>query len=536
MKLKYTSLFIALAGLLFSSCKEEKTVFENPYDGGKEPLGIVTNPQQVPVPESGTAGTIVSIAATGLEKHKDKLIFQFNGQEAEIMDVTASGIKVKVPGKASSGITSFVVDGQLIFGPTFTVLGKVNIDPTFATTIGANNTVTKAIPLQNGNLILLGDFTNYDNRGIVKPIRRITRVFANGGWDRSFLGGEGANGQLNSLAMLGGFYYIAGSLGGYAQQGGINRITKITPSGTLDTMEVITYLQKSRYVPKFNGGVNGTINNVYSFNGKIIATGEFSYYLRRRYDQPTYKYLDSTITDSTDVRQLARFDENGKLDSTWRFDKNAVGYRGTLGRSLPGGNGVLNSLMHEDGKILCYGQFTTFDNTNVGRIVRLNPDGMIDQTFNVGGVGADDWIFNINYDKISNKYIVAGRFRTFNGKQSVNIVRLNYDGTVDASFSPKAFTAGNPGYAKILSDGLIVVSGDFRTYDGVIRNGFLIMNPDGSLADGYNTVGNVSGSWQKFFDVYETTSADGKRALLIMGSFYSFDNKPRNNIIRVTLE
>lgn len=537
MKLKYTSLFIALAGILFSSCEKQKTVFENPYDGGKEPLGIVVNAQQVPVPESGIAGTEVTIAAKGLKKHEGSLKFQFNGQEAKIVKVTDEGIIVEVPGKASSGVTSFVVDGQLVFGPKFTVTGKVNLDPTFATTIGANGAVLKAIPLTGGNLMLLGDFTNYDNKGIVKRINRITRVFADGTWDRSLLSGEGANGTVTSLASLGGFFYIGGSFGGYAQQGGgVNRITKITTSGTIDTMQVTTYLLKTRFVPKFNGGVNSRINSVYSFGGKIIATGDFSYYLRRRFDQPSYKYQDSTITDSTDVRQLARFDENGKLDSTWRFDKTAVGYRGTLGKSWPGGNGQLWSLMHEDGKLLCWGRFTTFDNTTVGRIVRLKPDGTIDPTFNPGGAGADDWIDNITYDAKTNKYIAAGRFKSFNGVSSVNIVRLNYDGSVDQSFAPKIFTAGQPIYAKILSDGLIVISGDFRTYDGVIRNGFLITNPDGTLADGYNTIGNVSGSAQKFYDVYETKSADNKRALLLMGSFYSFDNEPRNNIIRVTLE
>ena len=536
MKLKYTSLFTIGILLMFGSCKEEKTVFENPYEGAKEPLGIVTNAQQIPIPESGIAGTEVTIAATGLLKHKDKLQFQFNGEEAQIVSVTETGIKVKVPAKASSGITSFVVDGQLVFGPNFTVNGKVKIDPTFATTIGTNGPVLRAIPLTGGNLMLLGDFTNYDNRGLVRPINRITRVFANGAWDRSFLSGTAAHGTVTSLASLGGFFYIAGNFGGYAQQGGINRITKIAPSGILDTMEIKTYLEKSRYVARFNGGVNNTINNVYAFNGKIIAVGNFTYYLRRRFDKPTVKYQDSIITDSTDVRQLARYDENGKLDSTWRFDKMAPGYGGTLGKSLPGGNGPINSLMHEDGKILCFGQFSTFDNVNKGRIVRLTPDGMIDPTFNAGGAGADDFIYNVTYDKKSNKYIAVGRFRTYNGTPSLNMVRLNYDGTVDQSFSPKIFTAGQPYYAKILSDGLIVVSGDFRTYDTVVRNGFMILNPDGSLADGYNTIGNVAGSTQKFFDVYETVSADNKRALLIMGSFYSFDNKPRNNIVRVTLE
>ena len=536
MNFKHTYLFIALAVALMAGCKEEKEVFDNPYADGKEALGIVTNAQKIPVPASGIAGTVVSIAATGLMDHKDALKFQFNGQDAEIVSVSAAGIQVKVPAQASSGVTSFLVNGQLVFGPNFTVVGKVNIDPTFNTIVGTNSTVVKAIPLPNGSFMLLGDFTNYDNKNIIQRIGRITRIFADGTWDRSLLSGGGANSELRGLASLGGYYYIGGAFTGYAQQGsGIFRIARITTAGVIDTMAVTTYEKKTRYVSTFNGGVNGGINSLYTFGGKLIATGDFNFYVRRKFDLPTVKYKDSTVIDSTDVRQLARFETDGRLDSTWRFDKNAVGYRGSLGKSLPGGNGRLLSLMHEDGKILCYGQFTTFDNTNVGRIVRLTPEGGIDQTFNAGS-GADDNIDQITYDKNLKKYIVVGRFKTFNGKASLNMVVLNLDGSVDPTFTPKVFGAGQPYYAKQLSDGLIVVTGDFRNYGGVVRNGFLILNPDGTLADGYNTIGNVSGSTQKFFDVYETKSADGKRALMIMGNFYSFDNKPRYNIVRVTLE
>ncbi|RZK77670.1 MAG: DUF5008 domain-containing protein, partial [Pedobacter sp.] len=464
---------------------------------------------------------------------------QFNGQEAEIKAVTAAGITAVVPGRASSGVTSFVVDGQLVFGPEFTVVGKVNIDPTYVVSnAGADNAVLKAIPLNGGNLMLLGSFTNYDNKGIISRINRIARVFPDGTWDRSFQSGAGANGTVTSMASLGGYFYLGGSFSGYAQQGGgVFRINKMTTNGVIDTVQVTTYEKKTRFVPRFNGGVQGTVNSLYAFDGKIIATGDFNFYVRRRFDQPSYKYLDSTIIDSTDVRQLARFDENGKLDSTWRFDKTAIGYRGTLGKSLPGANGTLRSLMHDDGKILCWGFFTTFDNANVGRIVRLNSDGTIDPTFNPGGAGANDNIDNVTYDKNRNKYIVVGRFSSFNGTAAKYMTVLNFNGTVDQTFKIKEFIGGGqPLYGKELSDGLIVVSGDFRNYDGVIRNGFMILNPDGTLADGYNTTGNLSGSAQKIFDIYETKSADNKRALLIMGSFYSFDNKPKNNIVRVTLE
>jgi hypothetical protein len=538
MKFKYTSLAVVFAGLMLGGCKDEGTTFQNPYDGGKEALGIITNSQQVPSPESGEAGTIVTIAATGLERLKPDLKFQFNGEEAEIMEITSTTIKVKVPPRASSGVTTFVVNGQLVFGPTFTVTGRVKVDPTWKSTIGATGgTVVKGIRLPDNNIMILGDFTNYDNKGIVKPINRIARLLPDGTWDRTLQSGAGANATINDMVILNGKYYIAGDFGGYAQRGGgLSKITQINSTGVIDTVSRETYLKKSVFVSPFNGGVDRTIRSLYAFGGKLIATGDFNYFLSRRYDQPSYTYKDSTVIDSVDVRQLVRFNADGSLDKSWRFLPNAPGYKGILGKSLPGGTGRLLSIMHTDGKILCYGEFPKFDDATVGRIIRLNPDGTIDQTFNAGGAGADDIISSVSFNATTNKYVVVGRFKTFNGKASLNMVQLNYDGSVDAGFTPKVFVGGQPYFVKQLNDGLSVIGGDFKTYDGVARNGFLIVDNTGALANGYNTIGNVLGSTQKLNDVLESTSTDGKRALILMGNFYMFDNKPYSNIIRVTLE
>ncbi|MBC7746011.1 MAG: delta-60 repeat domain-containing protein, partial [Flavobacterium sp.] len=293
------------------------------------------------------------------------------------------------------------------------------------------------------------------------------------------------------------------------------------------------FLSRLKFTPTFNGGTDGPINSVYAFQNKIIATGDFRYYLSRRYNQPSSSLRDSTIIDSVDVRQLVRFNTDGSLDKTWRFDANAPGYKGIPGKSLPGGNGRLSSLMHTDGKLLAYGQFAKFDDTPKGYIVRLNADGTIDQSFNASGAGADNFIFHVSYNETTNKYIAVGIFKTFNGKPAINMVSLNYDGTVDESFVPKAFTGGRPSFAKQLNDGLIVVGGDFKAYDGVNKQGFLIVNAKGELAPGYNTTGNLLGF---ITDVNETKSADNKRALLIIGNFFVFDNKPASNIVRVTLE
>ncbi|WP_276088522.1 DUF5008 domain-containing protein [Pedobacter sp. JY14-1] len=533
MKIKYTGLLVVLMAGLLGSCKQSEDVFDDPYAGGTPPLGIVIDKQQVPSPASGNAGTEVTIKAKGLMPYKDKLKFLFNGQEAQVVSVTDAEVKVKVPGRASSGITSVVVDGQLVFGPDFTVLGKVNKDLTYVVVNGTNGPINKAVTVASGNTVLLGDFSNFDNKGVVRPIYRIVRTLPNGTYDRSLQSGAGANGALYDMAILNNQWYIAGRFSGYAQRDGLSNVTKLSSSGQIDTVSVPTYEGKTKFVSTFNGGTNGGIQNIYARGNKLVISGDFTYYLSRRYDQPNHKYKDSTIIDSTDVRQLARLNTNGTLDSNWRFDKTASGYRGRPGKSLPGGNGPIETLMHSDGKLLVWGNFTTFDNTNVGRIIRLNENGTIDPTFNAGGAGADDYIYQISYDATVNKYLAVGRFKTYNGTAVSNMVMLNYDGSIDQSFKALAFEGGYPTYCKLLKDGLGVVSGDFKTYDGAARNGFLITDLAGGLADGYNTVGNLAGS---IYDVMETTSAEGKRALLIMGSFYLFDNKENHNIVRVTLD
>lgn len=536
MKFRYTGLLVILLAALISGCKgTEDEVFNDPYEGGKAGLGIVVNQQQVPVPAGGEAGSEVRIKATGLEKHWNEktLKFLFNGENATIKSVDAEGITAIVPSRASSGVTSFVVGGQVVFGPDFTVFGKVKKDFTFKVVNGTDNAIYRALGVASGNVLLLGDFQNFDNKGLVKPIRRIVRMFPDGTYDRSLLSGAGANGALWDMAIVNSNWYIAGSFSGYAQRDGLSNITKLTSQGQIDTIAVDTYEHRTKYVSKFNGGTNGTIFNVYPSNGQVIIAGDFSYYLSRRYDQPSYQYKDSVVIDTVDVRQLAKLNVDGSLDMNWRFDKNAPGYRGQPGRSWPGANGPIKTIMHSDGKILVYGLFTKFDDANFGNIVRLNADGTIDQTFNAGKAGADDGIATVSYNAALNKYLAVGRFKKFNGEAATYMVLLNYDGSVDKTFTAKTFEGDIPTYCKLLNDGLAVISGGFKTYDGSARNGFLITDLTGDMAPGYNTIGNLQG---QLYDVYETRSADDKRALLLVGRFFLFDNQITNNMVRVTLD
>jgi uncharacterized delta-60 repeat protein len=114
----------------------------------------------------------------------------------------------------------------------------------------------------------------------------------------------------------------------------------------------------------------------------------------------------------------------------------------------PGGVWSATSMLQDahiqsDGRIILTGHFTTFGNTNARGIVRLEPNGTVDNTFNAGGSGMQ-WTTvtetATSFPTVENiepapagKFIVTGNFEAINGTAAPGIARLNADGSVDTS-------------------------------------------------------------------------------------------------------
>lgn len=535
---KFRVLHTILFCFFIFSCTKEAEQFSEPYPDGKAALGITIDRAKVPSPASGRPGTEVNIEARGLIPHKDQLVFRFNGEEAEIKEVTDEGISVLVPDYASTGITSISVGDVVVFGPEFAVEGKIKIDPTFVATQGTNGAVGDISFTDNEKMLIVGGFTNYNNKGIIRPINRIAQAFLDGTYDAGLKSGTGANGYVSAITQVNGKYFIGGGFSGYAQRtSNISNLTMLNNNGSIDTMGVHTWRRPdqhdtTQYFARFNAGFDGGgVNRIYNENGKLLVTGSFRYFVARQYDKPNFlETRDTIIVDSTEVRQFARLNLDGTLDKAYRFD------RGT-NKSLTGGNGSIDTYYHQEGplkgKMLVFGNFNQFDGEPASYILRLNVDGTIDRTFNAGGAGFDFETYYASYNSITRKYVICGNFRTYNGLSRVAMVMLNDNGSLDETFVPRVFENGLPRFAKQLSDGLIIVSGTFIKYDGKVRNRFMVLSPDGSLAVGYNAVGTFGGD---LYNVFETESADKKRALLLIGNFWQFDGKDAANIIRVLIE
>jgi len=537
-RIKYILGLFFLIGFTITGCKKQEDLGADPYGDGKAPLGITISQTAPPTPAEGIVGTMVTVKATGLLPYKDQLSFMFNGEKAQVVSVTATEITVKVPDAGSTGITSIAIGDQLILGPTFTVTGLIKNDVTWKATAGANGYVSQFYEMNDGRALVIGSFSNYDNKGLVTPINRIARTSLDGDYDRTFRTGRGANGSLSRVIEVGGRFVIAGGFSGYNQRTeNISNITTLFNNGAIDTVKIktkrkptITDTVTQKWFPRFNGGTNGYISSIYPHQGKILATGDFRYYVKRTYDKDNYDFTrDTVILDSTDIRQILRFNLDGSLDKTYRFNT-------STNKGNVSANGPIKTYMHTDApnleKLMVFGNFSTFDDQPAVRILRLTASGTLDASFNPG-TGADNYIGSLTYNATTRKYLITGSFTKYNGKPANGVALINEDGSLDESFSARTFEGGYPDFAKQLSNGMIVVSGYFRKYNNVTRNGFMVLTPAGLLAPGYNATGPFSGGLS---DIIETKSADGKKALLLIGGFSRFDNQPFYNIMRVTIE
>ena len=85
------------------------------------------------------------------------------------------------------------------------------------------------------------------------------------------------------------------------------------------------------------------------------------------------------------------------------------------------------------GRTYIGGNFTTYSGITVNNLIRLNLDGSIDNTFNIGS-NFNDYVTSIAIDNDDNLYVV-GNFTTYSGITCNRIIKLKKDGTKDNTFN-----------------------------------------------------------------------------------------------------
>jgi len=226
-----------------------------------------------------------------------------------------------------------------------------------------------------------------------------------------------------------------------------------------------------------------------------------------------------TTFNTNGVNGVARLKSDGSLDAT--FDTGS-GFDGS----------VFSIALATDGSddIYVLGAFSDYNGKTTNNLARLNSDGSLDAGFNTGS-GFNNNVENIAVanDGSADIYVV-GRFDEYNGKTTKGIARLNSDGSLDASFdigSGFNNTVENIAAANDAS-GDVYVAGSFTSYNGAAINGFARVNSDGSLDPKLDPGSGFNGS---IFSIVAAT--DGSGDVYIGGEFTAYNGTTTNRIARV---
>ncbi len=260
---------------------------------------------------------------------------------------------------------------------------------------GANNEVLAVDVDRSGRSVIGGEFTSYN--GVAR--NRVARVLTNGRLDNSFNPppATGANGSVSDLLVI----TAAGAnqdkiviVGSFSSYNGVarNRIARLNSDGSLDT--------------SFNPGTgaNGEVRSLaFDSMGRVLIAGEFTSY------------------NGTGRNRIARLNADGSLDASFN--------PGT------GANATVHTVeVQADDKVLIGGDFTSVDGFGRSRIARLNDDGFLDASFNPGP-GMNGPVYDILYEN-AGTIVAVGNFTAIGSVIRRRIVRLNSDGSIDATFKP----------------------------------------------------------------------------------------------------
>jgi uncharacterized delta-60 repeat protein len=205
--------------------------------------------------------------------------------------------------------------------------------------------------------------------------------------------------------------------------------------------------------------------------------------------------------------------------------------------------GVISLVIQTNNYAVVGGTFTRFNTTNiVGGIIRLDPNGNIDPSYNVGGVGFGynnpNQIFFRKLILQPNGYVIAvGNFKSYNNETHNGVVRLDTNGVADPSFNTgSGFVNGEIQSGDIYTSGThngkIILGGKFNSYNGMYNyNGIIRLNSDGTPDSSF-----VFGSGFSYGSQIYSINAihiNPDNTILVGGTFSSYNGTPAKHIIRL---
>jgi len=351
------------------------------------------------------------------------------------------------------------------------------------------------LPLQK--LLIAGNFTSFRTTSYSNLIKTTPTTAI----DTTFNMGSGTNNSINASAIdENGKILIVGYFTSYSGSTN-NYIVRLNANGTKDTsFNIGSGFTNSTWavlpVSQSKVLVGGSWSITYSGSASTrIARINSNGTLDTTFNPPTLNDVVYTVATQSDGKiiaggnfQYASYAEPFLAKITPQLNPDTTFNPG----SGPNGN-VYAFATQSDGKIIMGGTFTTYSGSTSPRIVRINTDGTRDATFNVGtaGLNAEADVIRVQSD---GKVLVGGTFSTYSGSSSPRIIRLNSNGTRDTSFSVgTGYNAGQIYDIQIQSDGQIIVVGTFSgNYNGTSQRVISRIGISGSLDTTFNVPGSAA--------------------------------------------
>ena len=408
-------------------------------------------------------------------------------------------------------------------------------DGTFAP-IGANNTVQSLAIQPDGKILVAGYFSLFNNSGKVG----IVRIGSTGIIDNGFvampdgfvntitlqpdgkilIGGtflsvsytNNTNISVNSpgIARLSSIGSIEGGFTGLGDGSNVSAIA-LKPDGSVligGNFTRYNGITKPNLIQTTSAGVlEQRFNPVYGPSNKVSAIGL----------QPDGKILIGgvfTVYNGAAANYFTRLSADGTPDASYLHGSSA--------------NSSVNAIaIQPDGKAIIGGSFTTYNGTLRGRIARLNTNGSVETAFN-SGTGANNIVNAIALQQ-DGKILIGGNFTLYGSIARNRLARLNADGTLDASFNVGAGLVGSTVSVRAIAvqpDGKILVGGIFVGYNGINRQNIVRLNPDGSIDPDFKYTYGANVSVLAF-----ALQPDGK--ILVGGGFNVYNDANAGRIVRL---
>ncbi len=338
---------------------------------------------------------------------------------------------------------------------SFSAFGQCNLaenDASFNTSDTLNHGIAHTFgfsladftSLSDGKILVSGGIDQYHNRNV----NGLIRLNEDGSIDDTFISisaSEFPDVYISKILVQPDNKIIA--FGNITDNAGVNRYAlRFQEDGTLDNSFNTNFV--------FDRAITNDMDM--QSDGKIIIAGNF-------YDGVNYQ-------------GLIRLNEDGSLDNTFE--------QGISSR-------IEDIAIDVNDKIVVGGNFNNYNGVSCSQnIVRLNSDGSLDTSFNNGNIGFNSFVYAIEIQN-DNKIVVGGDFDTYNSIQANKIIRLNTDGSLDNSFNNSVTDIEEIQEITIQANGKILVI-ERKNLSGIGQNDpsqIIRFNSNGSIDNSFSTTG-----------------------------------------------